>query len=316
MGPAEPSPPGPASSEPTISDLAADLLADLAAGGYSREAWKAFFGRAYRHAVDANQRHPERTRSFFRWAGFGAAIGVAFLGLPVAVAEGAGAQDWSAAPAIGWAIWYAVVAYWTWLHLGLARADDDAPFQRLHWPNGLSFLRLSLAPLVIAALAGGQTHGLTAKLCAGLIVALALSDLLDGQIARATARCSRLGRALDPLADVAFLAALSLGLQLGGILPTAVLVLVLLRYPGTFVVTLVLVFVRGPMAIQPTIVGKATSAVVSTGMTLAALAVLLRPAWLAPPWLRWGTGLLAVPLALNLVYLIGRAYRWRRHPAG
>src|ERR1700761_2085761 len=65
-----------------------------------------------------------------------------------------------------------------------------------HLPNGLSALRLMVAPLAAwALLSGHDTAALAMFACAGL------SDLLDGMIARHWGFTSRFGAWLDPAAD-------------------------------------------------------------------------------------------------------------------
>jgi cardiolipin synthase len=85
-----------------------------------------------------------------------------------------------------------------------------------HLPNALTLLRLVLAPVVAwlvwlayalpaaqaedVQAAGAQTWALWA---AGLFVLAALTDLIDGYLARALKADSKLGRMLDPIADKA-----------------------------------------------------------------------------------------------------------------
>ena len=63
-------------------------------------------------------------------------------------------------------------------------------------PNVLSLSRLALVPLFVASSAAGTR--------AALVAAAALTDLLDGWLARRAGTASRLGAILDPVADRAF----------------------------------------------------------------------------------------------------------------
>lgn len=63
-------------------------------------------------------------------------------------------------------------------------------------PNLLSFFRLALIPFIVWAYFLYVPY-----LCAGLIVLSAITDLLDGYIARHFDMVSALGKALDPIAD-------------------------------------------------------------------------------------------------------------------
>ncbi len=64
-------------------------------------------------------------------------------------------------------------------------------------PNLLSFFRLLLVPVIIWAYLGKEDIGLTVI----LIAVSALTDVMDGQIARHFHMVSDLGKALDPIAD-------------------------------------------------------------------------------------------------------------------
>jgi cardiolipin synthase len=101
-------------------------------------------------------------------------------------------------------------------------------------PNALSLLRLFMVPIVVALLLGGADG-----LAAALFVLAALTDFLDGRIAR-RAGPTRLGRILDPVADRLMLSSVAVVLALRGLLPAwAVAILVgrdLLALLGSLVV--------------------------------------------------------------------------------
>ncbi len=66
-------------------------------------------------------------------------------------------------------------------------------------PNAIGFARLGLVPVFLAfAFASGDGRSATAAL---LFCAIAVSDYLDGIVARATGQYSRLGALLDPFVD-------------------------------------------------------------------------------------------------------------------
>jgi CDP-diacylglycerol--glycerol-3-phosphate 3-phosphatidyltransferase len=73
-------------------------------------------------------------------------------------------------------------------------------------PNLLSLSRVLLTPVVAYYVAG---HNLRSRLiCLGLLLVAAITDGLDGWLARRTGQVSRLGIALDPIADKIFAGAL------------------------------------------------------------------------------------------------------------
>jgi len=83
--------------------------------------------------------------------------------------------------------------------------NRSSPFFLL--PNLLSMFRLAAAPVLAWAVLVSQTP----VLASGIVIAAALTDLLDGPCARATGQVSEVGAVLDPIADKVFiLTALSL----------------------------------------------------------------------------------------------------------
>src|ERR671915_2329106 len=88
-------------------------------------------------------------------------------------------------------------------------------------PNALSLLRLFSVPVVVALLLAGSD-----ALAAAFFVLAALTDFLDGRLAR-MAGPTRLGRILDPLADRLMLSSVAVVLAVRGLLPVwAVAILV------------------------------------------------------------------------------------------
>lgn len=79
-----------------------------------------------------------------------------------------------------------------------ARAPQ-LPTALKHAPNVLTVLRIVLTPVVLAGLWQGGRGGYT--LAAVVFIVGAVSDWLDGHLARLHATHSRVGRFLDPLAD-------------------------------------------------------------------------------------------------------------------
>jgi cardiolipin synthase len=86
----------------------------------------------------------------------------------------------------------------------------------------------------------------------------AITDWLDGKIARATGQISRLGQLLDPLADRAYIAAALLGLAIRGIIPWW-LVIVLLARDLILGIVLVLLKRRGITGLPVHFLGKAAT---------------------------------------------------------
>jgi cardiolipin synthase len=84
----------------------------------------------------------------------------------------------------------------------------------LNLPNLLSAARLASAPFIVAAIIGGKP-----KLALLLFFAAAVTDSVDGMLARRLHAATRTGAYLDPLADKVFLCAVILALWIAGSAP-------------------------------------------------------------------------------------------------
>jgi cardiolipin synthase len=121
-------------------------------------------------------------------------------------------------------------------------------------PNILSFARLLGVPVFLWLILVPQADGWAFA----LLAVSAVTDWLDGKIARATGQISRLGQLLDPLADRAYIAAALLGMAIRGIIPWW-LVVVLLARDLVLAVVLVLLKRRGITGLPVHFLGKAAT---------------------------------------------------------
>lgn len=222
----------------------------LARGGYTPAAWREFFVAAGRRSIVDVRACPMRTRSLLRWT-------VAIVGVAVAVLVMLGAgHTGPALPVItgAWLIWFGLWIGWLAAHIGLV-APPGSPHNGLLLPNGLSAARLLLAPLAgVALLSEGRP--VVRGLLAAFVLLLALTDTADGRIARRWDQLSSLGAALDPLADMALICALAVGLSMRGLLPFALLIVVLVRYLAAVAGALALFLWRGPFTVRSTSWGR------------------------------------------------------------
>jgi CDP-diacylglycerol--glycerol-3-phosphate 3-phosphatidyltransferase len=114
--------------------------------------------------------------------------------------------------------------------------------RRINWPMGLTMLRLLLLPLFVwALLKSGADRGIASNdagyfrwMAIGLFAFMALTDKLDGYLARRLNQMTRLGAILDPIADKLLIGAALLLLSFSWIAPAgcAVPVPVLLAVYG------------------------------------------------------------------------------------
>ncbi len=144
----------------------------------------------------------------------------------------------------------------------------------LNWANGITLGRLLCTPVFIGVMlkhrqawldgAEGSELAFYRWLALGVFLVAAFSDALDGFVARHFKQRTELGTILDPLADKllldAAILAMSLPVGLGDLrFPFWFPIAVLTRDFGISVGTLVVVMLRGKIAIKPSFTGKATT---------------------------------------------------------
>jgi cardiolipin synthase (CMP-forming) len=142
----------------------------------------------------------------------------------------------------------------------------SAPESRvLTLPNALTCARLLAVPAVLALLVAGSEAW-----AAALFVAAALTDFLDGRLARRRGGMgeSRLGALLDPLADRLMISGVAVVLAVKGLLPTFLVALLVGRDALALVGGILL---RGKVRVNK--VGKAATAL----LMVAAAVEIFRP---------------------------------------
>ena len=246
----------------------AALLGDLRTARFAPPAWLRFLVRSWEQSLADARAYPALVASTGRWTL--ALLAVAALGLlPLYGGGPAGAATRATALALAG---LAVQQGFVWLHLGMVQAPAGGPrLGRLGLANGLTLLRLLTAWLLLAdGLTGAGGRGLLL----GLFLAGALTDGVDGTVARRWGAPTRLGRMLDGLADALLLGVGAAVLAGHGLLPAWSTPLVWLRFLLPFAWALVSYFLQlRPVRYAPTRWGKAAGLAV----TLVMLVVLLDP---------------------------------------
>jgi len=131
-------------------------------------------------------------------------------------------------------------------------------------PNGLTLLRFLLVVPVVACLRGGSPRAALAVF--GLA---ALTDGLDGYLARRLGAVTRLGRLLDPLADKCLLSGAYLALGLAGAAPWWLVGLILGRDLGILMGAGLVYTVTRRRSFPPSVWGKISTLVqIVTAVTL------------------------------------------------
>lgn len=295
----------------TVSDYAEseftrELIDEIRLDGYRPHAWWSLLSRSWARSLEDIQASPARTRSFWRWAGAIAVSGssvvlLAWLYYP---------RELTINILVLWLSWYAGSVFFVLTHLGMVDDKRGIPYDRLLLPNGLSFLRLSLAPLILMPCLITPVQPTTAPIFAMFIAGLAATDLFDGWIARRRGLCTRLGYMLDPLADLAWLSFLAIGLYLADAIPMSLLWLLIVRYPIVLIGVLVLYFARGPAPLYPTAIGRMTTFATSVVLLAIAFKLLLTSGFPETLRIDWAVWCIHFLIATNIIYLVFRGVTW------
>ncbi len=289
-----------------VSAFTRELIDEIARDHYSLRAWRRLLSRSWLRSLEDIDKSPARTRSFWLWVVAVAAMGIGIILLTL----------WFRAPeqaltaSLLWLPWYAGSVFFVVTHLGMVDDSHGMPHQRLLLPNGLSFMRLALAPLIIWPCLQIPAHPVTGSVFALFLATLLVSDLLDGWFARRKNQCTRLGRMLDVIADMAILTFLAIGLYLAEIIPGLLLLLLIVRYPTLLIVLLVLSFARGPITMRPSIIGKATTFATSVVLLGLTFQTFLAAAWPTAESIEWSIWFLYMLISANIVYLLYRGVTW------
>jgi CDP-diacylglycerol--glycerol-3-phosphate 3-phosphatidyltransferase len=195
--------------------------------------------------------------------------------------------------------------------MGSEKVENAHPgLQKINLPTKITLLRMLLVPFLLAFLiAPSRVNALMAALIFG---AAALTDWLDGHLARSTRQVTTLGKLLDPIADKILLAAGLIPLVGLGRVPAWMAAIMLIR---EFAVS----GLREIAAAEQVIIHASPMAKVKTALQIAAILFLILdyPLW-PVTFYTLGMGLLALSLVLSLVsgveyYLKcrrGLQYRW------
>lgn len=164
----------------------------------------------------------------------------------------------------------------------------------LNLPNGLTFLRLALTPLIVILLIEG------AFFWAVLVFLLGgVTDGLDGFLARSLREPTEFGRILDPLADKVFLGASFITLAFLGRLPIWLAGIAVARDLVLVIGSCILYRVSGHLGYPPSLVGK-LSTLLQVVTVVAAMIMPSGDIRLYP--LFWGTAAVSVASGAGYVY--------------
>ncbi|HEX7078745.1 MAG TPA: CDP-alcohol phosphatidyltransferase family protein [Candidatus Eisenbacteria bacterium] len=283
--------------------FAEDLLRDLRRAGFGPAAIARYVRAISARAAGRLPRHAELVRSVAATAlvlfavEFGAAL---YLSATFG-------RDFGVSFLIGGSALLLVACFWILLHVGLMHGPrEEAPLRRLPLPVALTMLRLVSIPAIVLLLEAERWN-----VAVWVFVASALTDVMDGVLARAFAMESSAGKVLDPLVDIAFNATVYVTLARVGVLPWWVSGLLLGRYALLVFGTFALYIFSGPVRIEPTAFGKLTGVLTTS---LVGLLLLGLASWndvtrhQLKPVFDVGLGVLAIATIIQVVF-IGLANR-------
>jgi cardiolipin synthase len=165
-------------------------------------------------------------------------------------------------------------------------------------PNLLTLLRIILVPIVVIFLIQGSFFKAMIT-----FVAAALTDALDGFLARTLGQQTALGAYMDPIADKALLASSFVTLSVLHVIPGWLTVIVISRDIIILLGILVLSMMSIPVKIRPTSVSKITTAM-QLGAVLMVLSNRCFPGYVNEIWLMglfWLTALFTIISGLDYI---------------
>jgi cardiolipin synthase len=170
-------------------------------------------------------------------------------------------------------------------------------------PNLITLGRILLVPIVVWAIASGRL-----QVAFLLFMAAAISDAVDGFLAKRFGMKTELGAYLDPLADKVLIVSIYVTLGITGVIPLWIVILVASR-DFMIVGAIMLSWLIGmPVAIKPHLISKLNTAaqIVYACLVLATYGYQIS----AEPLLTLVMALVAVLTSLSVVFYLAQ---WVRH---
>lgn len=235
--------------------------------GYALALWVGFIS-----GLRANKELPRELKHSF-WASFGAVLCLLAI---ESVLFGRLVSAWAGMELLGATLLWSALAVPALLsQISLVRPPGSKQvYTSFGVPNTLTLYRALSMPLVLIAtvevLGTPYEVGPGAKLLLlSVYCCVALSDMLDGLIARLTGRVTDFGRVFDPVVDIFVFITFTTAFWAAGMLPWPYLMLVLLRFLLPLLGGAFLFMFVGPFEVRPTLSGKA--AVLALASYLAAI---------------------------------------------
>ncbi|WP_290371086.1 CDP-diacylglycerol--glycerol-3-phosphate 3-phosphatidyltransferase [Ruania halotolerans] len=180
-----------------------------------------------------------------------------------------------------------------------------SPSQVWNLPNALTMLRVVLVPVFVLLLwqdsAGTQVGAL------GVFIAAAITDKLDGSIARSRGIVTNFGKIADPFADKLLTGSAFVMLSVLGVIPWWVTIVILVREVGITILRFVMV--------RRSVMAASNGGKLKTVLQIVAICLLLLPAaaLFGSPLgeIVLVTGLVVLYVAAAVTVVTGLDYCWR-----
>jgi cardiolipin synthase (CMP-forming) len=186
--------------------------------------------------------------------------------------------------------------------IGARDEPQEVSDRLLTIPNAISLARLLVLPLIYLDLVDGR---LTRAFV--LLVIFALTDWLDGYLARRLNQVSRFGTLLDPISDRALFLVVGIGFVIGDLLPLWALLVLLLRDLAVIVVGGVLLL-RGLQPPAVTRIGKTATFGLMWAFPTFLLAAIVGDGASAPQMFLQALGWLFYAVSTALYYVAAGQY--------
>lgn len=163
-------------------------------------------------------------------------------------------------------------------------------------PNAITLLRVVLIPFYIDLM----IYGYYGQALVVFLVAC-VTDALDGLIARLTKTQTELGAFLDPMADKLLIISAFVTLVLIGRLPVWLVIIVVSRDVILVLGSLALYLMGHKLVIKPSIIGKTTTVLQLSVVSLMMILINYGTGWSLLPPLFWATAVVTIASGLQYV---------------
>jgi len=174
-----------------------------------------------------------------------------------------------------------------------------------YFVNALTLLRILAVPVIVILVLWPEPGPSVAA--TAVFLAAALTDFLDGQLARRTDAVTEFGKILDPLADRIFISGTIATLMIAGILPWQGVILVIVR--DIFMIVGYKVVEGRGAKLRVSFLGKAYTTVMMVAIVLAMTGIEVRGVQVGV-WLFWvgvaGSLITALVYSINVISQLRR----------